>query len=144
MFKFFWVGEKVDVAVLDEEIIEDKDLEEEIWQVALDILETAKELFIIAPIAGIELEEIDLSFDNNILTIKWDRKKPEIYLDNVVIKNSECFWWNFIRNIILPDNLDFDSIKATLENNLLVITLQKLQFSSKKIEIDRIDQWEFI
>jgi len=36
----------------------------------LDILETAKELFIIAPIAGIELEEIDLSFDNNILTIK--------------------------------------------------------------------------
>lgn len=139
MFKFFWVWNKPEITTLDEEIIDESELNEDVWQIALDILETWKELIILAPVAGIELEELDLSFDNNVLTIWGDRVKPDIYKDNVIVKNSECYWWKFVRNIILPDNIDFDSIKATLENNLLVIALKKLQFSSQKIEIDRID-----
>ncbi|MDP2396364.1 MAG: Hsp20 family protein [bacterium] len=44
-----------------------------------------------------------------------------------------------MRNVILPENLDFDSIKASLENNLLIITIQKLKFSSHNIKIDRVE-----
>ncbi|MBT6778792.1 Hsp20 family protein [bacterium] len=40
---------------------------------------------------------------------------------------------------MLPENLDFDSIKANLENNLLVITIQKLSFTSQSIKIDRVE-----
>ncbi|MBT3726591.1 Hsp20/alpha crystallin family protein [bacterium] len=57
------------------------------------------------------------------------RLKPEIYTINAKVRNNECFWGNFERNIILPENLDFDSIKASLENNLLIITISKLKFS---------------
>ncbi|MBT3728838.1 Hsp20 family protein [bacterium] len=39
----------------------------------------------------------------------------------------------------MPENLDFDNIKASLENNLLIVTIQKLQFSSKSIKIDRVE-----
>jgi len=107
--------------------------------VAVDILETPYEIIVLAPIAWIELEDIDLSFSKSILTIKWYRAKPEIYSEDIEIKNSECFWWKFVRNIILPENLDFDNIKASLENNLLVITIQKLRFSSQNIKINRVE-----
>jgi HSP20 family molecular chaperone IbpA len=139
MFKLFWVTSKEDIIELDDENYLSEELEEEIWQVALDILETPYELIILAPIAWIELEDIDLSFNKSILTIKWYRNKPEIYSDDIIVRNSECFWWKFLRNVILPENLDFDSIKASLENNLLIITISKLQFSSQNIKIDRVE-----
>ncbi len=140
MFKLFWVTSKKGVKELDDEIDLDKKLKKEKdWQVAVDILETPYELIILAPIAGIELEDIDLSFNKSVLTIKWHRAKPEIYAEDIKIRNNECFWWDFSRNIILPENLDFDSIKASLENNLLIITIQKLQFASQNIKIDRIE-----
>lgn len=44
-----------------------------------------------------------------------------------------------MRNIILPENLDFDNIRATMENNLLVVNIKKLYFDSKEIKIDRLD-----
>jgi HSP20 family molecular chaperone IbpA len=73
------------------------------------------------------------------LTISWFRKKPEIYDNDVLVKNAECFWWKFVRNIILPENLDFDNIKATMENNLLIVSIKKLYFESKEIKIDRFE-----
>jgi len=139
MFKIFWVTSNEKNIELDGEINIENELQEEVWQVAVDILETPYEIIVLAPIAWIELEDIDLSFSKSILTIKWYRAKPEIYSEDIEIKNSECFWWKFVRNIILPENLDFDNIKASLENNLLVITIQKLRFSSQNIKINRVE-----
>lgn len=136
MFKFFWVGTDDNLHDLDEELQDDY-AEKEVWQLALDILETPNEVIIVSPVAGIDLDDIDLSFKEAVLTIKWTRKKPEIFDSEVIIRNSECFWWEFVRNIILPENLDFDTIAATMENNLLIITIRKLTFSSQNIKINR-------
>lgn len=112
---------------------------EKIWQIAVDILETRTEIIILAPIAGIELEDIDIFFHNNILSIKWQRQKPEVYSSrDIILRNSECYWWVFSRNIILPENLDFESIKATLENGILIINIPKLKFSSQSIKIEKV------
>jgi HSP20 family protein len=139
MFKLFWVSKNDEKIELDEEIDEINELDENVWQVAVDILETPYEIIILAPIAWIDLDDIDLSINKGILKIKWYRAKPEIYADDIIIRNNECFWWDFIRNIILPENLDFDSIKASLENNLLIVTISKLKFASQSIKIDRIE-----
>lgn len=141
MFKFFWITkDKDELEKLDKKIdLNENEETEEKWQVALDILETDRELILLAPIAWLELEDIDLSFNKSVLTIKWSRNKPEIYSEEIIVRNSECFWWEFVRNIILPENLDFDSIKASLENNLLIITINKLQYDSKSIKINRVE-----
>ncbi|MDP2090110.1 MAG: Hsp20/alpha crystallin family protein [Candidatus Gracilibacteria bacterium] len=139
MFKLFGVTNKDEILELDGEIDISEEMEDEVGQVALDILETPYEIIILAPIAGIELEDIDLSINKSILTIKGYRSQPEIYSDDIIVRNSECFWGKFLRNVILPENLDFDSIKASLENNLLIITIQKLKFSSHNIKIDRVE-----
>ncbi|MCD5385199.1 Hsp20/alpha crystallin family protein [Candidatus Gracilibacteria bacterium] len=139
MFKIFGVTKDDDIKDLDCELENIDELDENVGQVAVDILETPLEIIILAPIAGIDLEDIDLSINESVLTIKGYREKPEIYSEEIIVRNSECFWGNFSRDIILPENLDFDSIKATLENNLLIITIQKIQLSSQSIKIDKIE-----
>lgn len=139
--KFFRVSEeeKYDEIYDNKEEYEDVlEVEENIWQIALDILDNWNELIILAPVAWMHLKDIELSFFNQVLTISWNRKKPEIYDDDVVVKNSECYWWKFSRKIILPENLNFESITAWMENNMLVIKIPKLHFSSHNIKIDRL------
>jgi len=139
MFKMFWVWED-DFEELNNDWQISDISEKEVWQLALDIIENDTEILIISPIAWIDLDNIDLSINKSVLTIKWARVKPEdIYTEWATIRNSECFWWDFIRNIILPENLDFDDIKASMENNLLVISIKKLCFTSQSIKIDRIE-----
>ena len=139
--KIFWVW-KNDIKNIeidtDETILEEEDNS---GQIALDIIETPESIIIFAPIAGVELEEIDLMLNKNVLTIKWERIKPHEYnLEENNLRNSECYWWRFVRNIILPENLDFEMIKAVMENNLLKVTFPKLHISSQNIKIDRIGE----
>jgi len=145
MFKIFWVTneqdplekESMDIEVTHKE--EDID-QEEMGQIALDIIDWPDYLYIIAPIAWVLYEDLDISLKKTVLTIKWKRPKPkEFFIDGVVVKNSECFWWPFIRNIILPENLWLDKIKAYMENNLLTITIPKLKFNSKSIKINKVE-----
>jgi HSP20 family protein len=119
-----------------DEILEE---ESETWQIALDIIETPDEIVIIAPIAGIELEEIDLTLNKSVLTIKWERISPREYNDeDNILRNEECYWGRFIRNIILPENLDFEMVKAVMENNLLKVSIPKIHISKQNIKINRI------
>lgn len=137
MLKFFKVAKEEEY----DEIYEDSneaDKNEEIWQIALDILDTRDEMIIVAPVAWIELEDIDIIFDEGVLTITWERTLPPVYDSRTVVKNSECFWGKFSRNIILPENLDFDSIRASLDNSILIIKIPKLKFSSQSIRIERL------
>jgi HSP20 family molecular chaperone IbpA len=113
--------------------------EENIWQVAVDIIETDEILSIIAPIAWVDFADIDISLNKNILTIRGKRSIPEIYHEErVIVRNKECFWWEFVRNIILPENLDFDSIEAQMHNNLLMVSIEKLRFNTQNIKINRL------
>jgi len=136
--KFFWAGENEHLQELDEELEMQEELPEESGQLALDIVEDEDNIMIISPIAGIDLRDIEVSYDKWVLVIQWTRKKPEIYLQEVTIRNSECYWGKFSRNIILPDNLDANSIEATMENNLLIISIAKNKYESKNhIKINR-------
>lgn len=140
MFKFFNVTKNNNYKEIDQEDHVDYDNfeQEEVWQVAIDILETKNEMILLSPIAWVDLDDIDISYNDQVLKISWYRKKPDIFSKDIVIKNSECFWWEFSRSIILPENLDFDAIKANLDNNLLVITIPKISFSSKHIRVEKI------
>jgi len=132
--KIFWVGND-DIKKIEIES-DNSILEEEVdsGQIALDIIETSDMIIIYAPIAWIELEDIDLTLNKSVLTIKWERVEPIEYRDeDNILRNSECYWGRFVRNIILPENLDFDMIKATMENNLLKITFPKIYVSKQNI-----------
>ena len=143
--KFFWAWEdkyeEIEEFKYEElDVLENDEIKEEQGQVALDIIENPDELIIISPIAGVNLEDIDISLKEDILTISWERKKPiELYLNGSILRVSETFWGKFSRNVILPENLDLDSIKAILEKNILIVRIPKIKFKWQSINIEKID-----
>jgi len=144
MVKLFWTGDEDQKKESAQDILiqtRDNDQVEEtqVWQIALDILENHESVYILAPVAGVELGDIDISVHETTLTISGNRNKPKEFYDNEMqVKNEECFWGKFLRNIILPENMDFSSVKAVMENNLLVIHIPKIRFDSQNIKINRI------
>ena len=52
---------------------------------------------------------------------------------------QECFFGAFSRSVILPENLAFNKIKASMENNLLSVEIPKLQFNEKTIKINKLE-----
>jgi HSP20 family molecular chaperone IbpA len=71
---------------------EDDIVEEELGQVALDILDCPDMIVIIAPVAGIDTENVDISVSRNILTISGERERPDIYNSSDRILVEECFY----------------------------------------------------
>lgn len=145
MVKLFWTRDEDEETSIKIQNIEsdysDEDFVEEVevWQIALDVLENHESVYILAPVAWVELDDIDISVHETTLTISWVRNKPEeFYKHEMQIKNSECFWGKFLRNVILSENMDFSQIKAVMENNLLVIYIPKIRFDSQNIKINRI------
>lgn len=142
MFKMFNVKKDEDDSSdsgIDVEIREEDVVEEDVGQVALDIIELEDSIVIVAPLAWVTIDEVDISISKNILTISGNRERPEFYSDNQKILVEECFFGPFSRSIIMPENLAFNRIKATMENNLLIVDVPKLQFSSKTIKINKLE-----
>lgn len=127
--------ETIEVQVNEEEIIED-----DVGQVALDIAELEDSIVIIAPLAWVDIDDVDISVSRNILTISWERRTPDIYNEVNKILIQECFFGPYSRSIILPENLALNKIRATMENNLLIVEIPKLQFPSKSVKIDKLEK----
>lgn len=150
MFKLFGTGDDTQgqsIPVRDENISIDSSSDhveeiqqQEVGQIALDVLENHESVYILAPVAGVELRDIDISVHETTLSISWIRNKPkEFYEHAMEVKNEECFWGKFLRNVILSENMDFSQVKAVMENNLLVIHIPKIRFDSQNIKINRIE-----
>lgn len=141
MFKFFGVGEKednkIDEIVVD--VAEESVSEEDIGQVAIDILELEASIVIVAPLAGMEVDDVDIAISKNVLTISGNRVKPAVYEEADKALVEECFFGPFSRSVILPENLAFNKIRATMEDNLLLVDIPKLQFPSKNIKINKLE-----
>ncbi len=107
-------------------------LKKEVGQLSVDIYRTNKELVIIAPIAGVNKEDVKLSITDDVLVIKGERPARE----NVPEENyytQECFWGNFSRAIVLPEEADTKNISASFENNVLEIRIPKGEVEETKI-----------
>lgn len=77
---------------LGEEVEEEIPMEEEFsGQIAVDIIQAKHELIIIAPIAGIHIDDIDVSLVENVITISGIRKQPELYKTGE-IQVEECYF----------------------------------------------------
>ncbi|MFO0763455.1 MAG: Hsp20/alpha crystallin family protein [Candidatus Gracilibacteria bacterium] len=106
-------------------------------QIALDIVETRTSMIIIAPIAGVALEDIDITLSKNILTISGERQEPEITEEVEKTLLSECFFGLFSRSVILPENLEYTKIAAEMQDNLLTIRIPKIILPSKTVPITK-------
>ncbi len=121
---------------IEVEMDAERDHETDIGQIAVDILDLSDAIVIVAPVAGVDPSEVDIGLSRNILTISGNRRENPIYMEARRMLVEECFYGAFSRSIILPENIAFDKISASVEHNVITILIPKLTLISKSIKID--------
>lgn len=98
--------------------------EEDDGQLAVDVFQNDDEIVIIAPIAGVRKEDLDIAINDEMVTVKGTRKPTSVPHDDHYYL-QECYWGPFSRNYILPIAVLHDKAKASLKDGLLTITIPK-------------------
>lgn len=108
-----------------------------VGQVALDIFEYDDYYILKAPIAGVRLSDLDIEVNDNVLTIRGNRRQNDAIPDDQYYL-KECFWGEFQRSVTLPCSIDPRHVKATFNKDcILKIFVPK---KDEKVKITRISE----
>lgn len=107
-------------------------------ELVVDVFQTNNEFFVVATVAGASPSDIGIAVENEMLIIKGKREQSKI--DKAVKKylHQECFWGDFEKRVLLPENLDKTNIQASLKRGILTIKapLLPVQENAKKMKVD--------
>jgi HSP20 family protein len=107
---------------------------------SIDVTETDKEIEITAELPGLERKDVDISIEDDLLTIRGE-KKVETKQEDQGGKDknyhvSERSYGMFYRVIQLPPGVDPSSIQAVMSKGVLKLTIPKpAKAEPKKIEV---------
>ncbi len=97
-------------------------------ELAVDVSETATEVFVVAPLAGTPPESISLHLVNDVITIRGERHSP---IPKAAMPfYQECFWGTFSRTIVLPVEVRPESARASYQRGVLTVSLEKAQHTA--------------
>ena len=102
-----------------------------------DVVERENEIQVVCELPGLRREEVELSLENNVLTISGE-KHEEGHLggEGDTYHLSERRWGRFSRSFVLPREVDQDRINAHFENGVLTVSIPKSEKARRrKIEI---------
>jgi len=108
-------------------------LEEEIeGQLAVDAYQTQEAIVVMAPVAGITKDDVEISITDEVVTLRGERKPPrDILPENYIIQ--ECYWGPFSRSLILPVPVEAEQGEAIIKDGLLTLILPKKEKSQAKV-----------
>ncbi|MDD2807641.1 MAG: Hsp20/alpha crystallin family protein [Patescibacteria group bacterium] len=95
-------------------------------QLMLDVYQDQKNIYVCSTMAGVDPAELEVSLNNDMLTIRGKRSREEVN-EAVDYFYQECYWGNFSRSIILPVEVKPDKISAVLKDGILTVTLPKAE-----------------
>jgi HSP20 family protein len=101
------------------------------WAPAVDIYETEGELVVTADLPGINEKDIDVRVENNMLTVRGERKlEKTINEDNML--RVERAYGSFSRSFSLPNTVNTEAIKADYHDGVLTVRMPKREESKPK------------
>ncbi len=103
-----------------------QDNDEDIAQLAVDVVETNDALYIIAPLAGVAAADVQVEITEDVVTIEGEREYPVADTGKDDLLVQECYFGPFSRSIVLPEAIDSKRAKAEFKKSVLVIRLPKL------------------
>jgi HSP20 family protein len=101
------------------------------WAPAVDIYETEHELVVKADIPEIKPEELDIRVENNILTIRGERKFEKKVSENNYLR-VERSYGSFSRTFSLANTVNAEAIKADYKNGVLTLSIPKREEAKPK------------
>ena len=105
------------------------------WAPACDIYETDNEIVVKAELPEVNKENVYVSIDNNLLTVRGERKfSEETKKENY--HRVERSYGEFMRSFTIPSFVDVNKVNAEFKDGMLRVTLAKREESKpKQIEV---------
>lgn len=106
---------------------------------AINMHEDKNEYVIESHLSGIDENDIQVEIDDDMVTIKGEKKEKEEEKDKNYIR-KEISYGSFIRQISIPSQIDTENAQANLKDGVLRIHLPKVEPSLpkvKKLEVKR-------
>jgi HSP20 family protein len=102
---------------------------------SIDVTESDKEIVLSAEMPGLERGDVEISIEDDVLTIRGE-KKIEQEKDDKNYHLSERVYGVFYRALQLPPGVDASKIQATMSNGVLKVTIPKpAKAQPKKVEV---------
>ncbi len=108
--------------------------EDETFIPAIDIKETDKNLILDIEVPGVNKDDLKITLQDNILTIKGEKKKVSEEKDESVYRAERVFG-SFERSFTLPVEVDSDNVDAKVIDGVLEIKLEKVQPKKPKEKV---------
>ena len=105
------------------------------WVPPVDVFERHDRLVIRAEIPGVLRDDMDVSIENRVLTLKGERKPdPDFPVNNA--RRAERVCGAFTRRFALPATVDASKIAATYKDGVLEVSVPKAETAKpKQVEI---------
>ena len=105
------------------------------WVPAVDIYENGEEIVLKAEVPDLRREDINVTFENSVLTIKGERKL-DAELKREQFQRMERHYGAFSRSFTLPATVDGSRITAAYKDGVLTIRLpQREEAKPKQITV---------
>lgn len=94
------------------------------WRLPVDVYSTPDEIVVTAAVPGVKPENVEISIEGDIVTIKGELPRP---LENTNYIFQERAYGSFIRTLQLNVPIEADKAEAQFDNGLLTLTLPKAE-----------------
>lgn len=94
------------------------------WTPPVDVSEEGDNLILKAELPGMKEEDIEIEFENGLLTLKGERSFEAEKTDRNYHR-IERSYGKFVRTFNLPRSVDAEGISANYENGVLEVTIPK-------------------
>ena len=99
------------------------------WSIPLDVVKDGDSLVVTASVPGTLKDDIDVSVDEDVLTIKAENSSSSSdERESYLLRERRT--GSYYRAIKLPETVDYENAESTFKNGVLTIKLPKLE--SKK------------
>ena len=97
-----------------------------VWTPTVDVRETDTDVLIHVGIPGVRAEEVEITVENGVLTIRGEKQMERKVDDKQerfdVVEHGDG---TFVRSFVLPPGLDESKIEADYDNGMLVIHIPR-------------------
>src|SRR5712692_6077790 len=101
------------------------------WAPAVDIYETEHELVVKADVPDVDPKDLDIRVENNILTIRGERKFEKKVDENNYLRVERAYG-SFTRSFSLANTVNTDAIKADYRDGVLTLNVPKREEAKPK------------
>ena len=107
------------------------------YSIRSEVLDTDTEFQVALEVPGITKENLDLTIENNVLAVKFNREKCEKTHESGAVVSSDFAYGPHVRRFKLPQNVNQDEVTSTFEHGVLRVKFakQKKDGAPKKLTI---------